>query len=352
LKTNEADFAELRAASQRPYSQYPIDYEVPNPVAIRLPHLSSVRAICRRLQLKACAELALGRSEEALEDVKLSLSLADSVKNEPFLVSYLVRVACLQIATQPIWEGLAEHAWSDAELRELETRLQKYDFVADLKPALDAERASGIAMIDFIKHTGDVSELASVFLSSPWGWPNAVWRILPSGWYEQEQLNYCYLYQAVFANVSDAASRRVSPSRIAANSGKLEQAFDVRGFTILLVHHRFMSGMMLPGLSAVIRKGAAAQIAVDQAVLACALERYRLANGQFPEGLEALTPQFVTKPPHDVITGEPYKYRRREDGQFVLYSVGWNEKDDGGLPGRSLFDQEAGDWVWQYPSKQ
>ena len=133
---------------------------------------------------------------------------------------------------------------------------------------------------------------------------------------------------------------------------KLDHALGTWRFAVLLVHHHFMSRMMLPGLDAVVRKGAAAQVAADQAVLACTLERYRLANGQFPEGLEALMPRFVTKPPHDVITGEPYKYRRTEDGQFVLYSVGWNEKDDGGVPGRTLFDQEAGDWVWQYPSKQ
>ena len=33
------------------------------------------------------------------------------------------------------------------------------------------------------------------------------------------------------------------------------------------------------------------------------------------------------------------------DGQFILYSVGWNEKDDGGVPGKTLFDEKEGDWV-------
>jgi hypothetical protein len=85
--------------------------------------------------------------------------------------------------------------------------------------------------------------------------------------------------------------------------------------------------------------------------MACALERYRLANGQFPETLESLTPRFISHPPHDVITGQPYKYRRADDGQFILYSIGWNEKDDGGAPGKALFDQTQGDWVWSYPPK-
>jgi hypothetical protein len=54
--------------------------------------------------------------------------------------------------------------------------------------------------------------------------------------------------------------------------------------------------------------------------------------------------------PHDVINGEPLKYRRSDDGQFLLYSVGWNEKDDGGSlvltkDGASRVLEE-GDWVW------
>ena len=90
---------------------------------------------------------------------------------------------------------------------------------------------------------------------------------------------------------------------------------------------------------------------VDRARTACALERFRIAHGKYPETLDALTPQFIEKLPHDVINGQPYKYRRTDDGQFILYSVGWNEKDDGGVPGRNLFDLTQGDWVWDYPAK-
>jgi hypothetical protein len=76
------------------------------------------------------------------------------------------------------------------------------------------------------------------------------------------------------------------------------------------------------------------------------------AKGYDSEELEALAPRFVSQVPHDVISGEPYKYRRTDDGQFLLYSVGWNEKDDGGVPGKTLFDDKQGDWVWQYPPPQ
>jgi len=91
------------------------------------------------------------------------------------------------------------------------------------------------------------------------------------------------------------------------------------------------------------------QTVADQAAIACALERYRLANGQFPENLEALVPRFISQLPHDVITGGPYKYRLMKDGAIRTLFRGWNEKDDGGVPGKTLFDEKEGDWVWQYP---
>ena len=77
-------------------------------------------------------------------------------------------------------------------------------------------------------------------------------------------------------------------------------------------------------------KLAVAQGSTDLAITACALERHRLASGQFPESLADLAPRFLKQVPHDVITGQSLRYERTADGQFLLYSVGWNEGDDSG----------------------
>jgi hypothetical protein len=101
---------------------------------------------------------------------------------------------------------------------------------------------------------------------------------------------------------------------------------------------------------------AAGQSSVDLARGAIALERYRLAHGEFPESLDNLAPQFMEKIPHDIIGGGPLHYRRTNDGQFVLYSVGWNETDDGGVVvfakgSTPSVDINQGDWVWRYPTR-
>ena len=72
------------------------------------------------LQLRILAELENSQSEPALEDVKLLLRVTDSVRNQPFLISHLVRMAMRAVALQPIYEGLAQHRWNDAQLTELE----------------------------------------------------------------------------------------------------------------------------------------------------------------------------------------------------------------------------------------
>jgi hypothetical protein len=321
LKTNAAMFVELRAASQRPYCRYPINYNVEDPAEVLLPHLNRIRAVCRRLQLKACAELAAGESDNALEDLRFSLYMTDSLNNEPFLISHLVRIACLGIITQPIWEGLAEHAWSDAQLRELQARLQQYDFVKDVKSPMEAERAAGIVIIDYVRKKGP-GELIALIGDAPLMPLNRklldwVGSIIPRGWYYQEQANYCRLYEVQLTGAVDVAQTRVSPRRLQANTREFDRVFS-EGRLDGVIHHRFMASLFLPSLSGVTRRSAWAQSATTEAALACALERYRLANGEYPETLDALVPRFISSLPHDVITGEPYKYRRMDDGRFIL----------------------------------
>jgi hypothetical protein len=114
-------------------------------------------------------------------------------------------------------------------------------------------------------------------------------------------------------------------------------------------YNRF-AWMLFPAIQKSLERCAAGQASVDLATVACALERYRLAHGEYPETLEALVPQFASKIPPDVIAGTPLKYHRTGNGQFVLYSVGWNGTDDGGavvLKKSGSVDLEQGDWVWR-----
>ena len=119
------------------------------------------------------------------------------------------------------------------------------------------------------------------------------------------------------------------------------------------LHHRLMARFQMPSLGGVVSKAANSQTANNLALLACALERYRLAQGGYPDTLAALVPTHIKKVPQDIINGKPLVYHKKADGTFILYSVGWNDKDDDGVlvvrDSGSVIPTE-GDWVWQYTS--
>jgi hypothetical protein len=315
-----------------------------DPWSIRLPHLRRIKQCCVRLQLKACAELALNQTTNALADIKLALCLGDSAREEPFVVSWLVRLACVQTAICPVWEGLAEHRWSEAQLLELQSLFERYDFHPAWEKSLRAERAAGVCAVDLIQRKG-LPALAgnSDYVMSRW----SIARLVPSGWYDLERLELCRLFDLRGEGTWDAAGRKASPHRTVSNAAAERKLLS--GNFWPMVHHRLMAKRLLSAADTTVLRGAAAQVSTDQAAIACALERYRLVHGQYPGNLQALSPDFMSALPKDVITGQVYKYRRNADGQFVLYSVGWNEKDDGGISGPQLFDEKAGDWVWSYP---
>ncbi len=345
LKPYEAVIEELRAASRRPYSHFNVNYTIENPVALVLPHLPVLPRTVRILELRATSELALGRTAEAFDDLGLMFHVADSLQDEPILISHLVRIGCLKLATHVVWEGLAEHRWSDAQVQTLQTRFQSQDFLADYTRAVEGERcAFGNALFEFlIKSPNRGDFLSAVGGGAPSATSSFLVGMVPRGWWRFEQLSYHRMLDDLFLPTINLAARRVYPKLIEKQTIALGKSSN-RPFEKIM-RHRVLSYLLHPALNSCLRRFANAQVMADEATLACALERCRLADGRFPETLDALVPRFIAKLPHDIITGEPLKYRRDGDG-YVLYSVGWNEKDDGGKPSEKG-DLEQGDWVWQ-----
>jgi len=354
---------ELRSASQRSQSRFNIRYDNNDLFGILLPHLAVIKKACQILTARSAAELALPQTEQAFSDVMLMLHLVDASKSEPFLISHLVRVAELQMTMQIIWEGFAGRQWSDSQLLALQARLQEFNFFEDLKRSLEGERAGANWTIEQVRVRRDLVKVGGLNMDGDEGLGSndsireaaVVYKLCPAGWYYLEQLNYNRIFDEWIVTGFNATDRRVFPKRCEDNRRQMVAAFS--NPRSLIMEHRVFAGLLLPALSGTITKIALAQNAVQEAIVACALERFRLSKGQYPESLDGLAPQFVTKLPPDVMNGEPLRYRRTEDGKFVLYSVGWNEVDDGGVIARTegspnkVQDITQGDWVWPFPAR-
>jgi hypothetical protein len=344
---------EIRGASQRPYSRFNINYggEEEDPWEILLPHLTVVKHLAQVLFFRSSAELELGKADEALEDLSLIFFLAHSIQDDPFVISHLVRIVILKCAEQIIWEGLAEHRWSEPQLRDIQLRLQGIGIFKEFEKPLAAERAADHSLVALVQkdpvYFSAIAGGAST-PGSPAHLPGVFFRLIPKGWIYLEQLSVHRLFDEKILPGMDFDTARVHPRTIDDNASSLANLLGPPSSRVW--HHRIFSALLLPALGKIAVKSAVAQTTVDEAALACALERYRLAKGEFPEILGALAPEFIQSMPHDIITGEPLKYRRTENGKFLLYSVGWNETDDGGKVAmndqRTALVSTQGDWVW------
>ncbi|HEX5397689.1 MAG TPA: hypothetical protein VFY06_01395 [Verrucomicrobiae bacterium] len=358
LSKYDSTIQALHVASERPDSRFPLDYDDENPAEILLPHLADLKRCNQVLRLRAIAELRNGQSEKALADVKLMLRLTDSIRDEPFIICQLVRSANFQITLQPIYEGLAEQKWSDAQLADLGSALSKQDFLAGYELAVRGERNAHLKIIDWLEQKRSRSQQ---LLESEGSYNHDYYHdymigvisyLLPKGWFYQNEIALAQQEQQWILPVVDDAKQTVSPKM----AHQANQAIEMNGRHS--TPFNFLALRFLPALGPFAKRAAYTQASVDLARTAIALERYRLAHGDYPESLDALAPEFIEKVPHDVIGGGPLHYRLTSDGQFVLYSIGWNENDDGGVvvlngpfgkSGGVNFNQ--GDWVWRYPQK-
>ena len=339
---------ELRQASLRPYARMPLNYENGFDTAGELlPWLANMKRCAQFLQLRILAELGDGQGGPALDDIKLLLGVNDSLRDQPYLISHLVRIAIVAITLQPVYEGLAQHRWSDAQLMELERTLARQDFLADFQLAMKGEKIMAIQTFERQRITRESKQWAES--SGTNKLVTISYRFMPSAYFYQNELAFAQMHQKYILPLIDQRNRIVAPAALRQSQAAVE-AQKKHCFW----PYQAQAVMVIPAISACVKKMTVIQSQVDLARVACALERYRLAHGNYPETLDALAPQFIEELPHDLINGQPLHYRRTEGGQFILYSVGWNEMDDGGkivffTKGGSV-NLEKGDWVWQYPA--
>jgi hypothetical protein len=343
LHRYDAVLDELRAASARPYSVFPVHYDE-HPQTL-LPHLASLRTLAEVVRLRGLAHLEAGHPGEALQDAQFGLRLADTLKSEGFLISSLVRISIAELTLQPIWEGLAGQRWNDAQITELQSALARMNMLEDYGPTMRTERATALCFIDQLGAGKYRNRAVSGDGNDEGAKDYAKIRYLPGGVFRQNQLAIARWYQERLIPLVDVREHRVDVSGVN-RAGAVREASRYHPYELF-------ANLLIPAVSHSAERFARAQTGLDLALIACALERHRLQSGHYPDALNALTPRWVAKIPPDVITGQPLKYRVTEAGRFLLYSVGWNGSDEGGVPGvtgqKQRFDPKKGDWVWRYP---
>jgi hypothetical protein len=339
----------IREALKRPRIRMDDDYQ--RPFEIPIVNFVNIRNVAQTAAQRAQCCLLLGRSEQAFRELSLVFELRRLLTSKPTtLVAAMIDVAVSGLYADTIAEGFRLQTWREPELVALQEQLQQINL---LLPVADAFRMEPVA----VRHTVETSssqELARLFFGGRsgdrfWEWITdptfLLLKLAPRGWLYQ---NLTVSATVTATGSYDVEGRMIKPGVAEAANRQLERLAKHRS------PHTILAVIALPNYTRATQTTARNQTKVNQALIVCASERYRLAHGSFPENLDTLVPQFVEKLPPDVVGGQPLKYHRTNDGKFLLYSVGWNEKDDGGEVAWTTAkpptqDFTKGDWVWGTP---
>ncbi len=102
-----------------------------------------------------------------------------------------------------------------------------------------------------------------------------------------------------------------------------------------------------------VQVGEAAQ--QNATILTVALSAYWSEVGEYPAALAVLVPEYLESMPLDPFVDEPLRYKLKDDGSYLLYSVFRNQVDDGGLHYWDMGDDrdmEKCDSVYSRPRRE
>ncbi len=354
----EPDFEEIREALKRPYAQIDCDYSQPDEVQV--PNFVTMRWLAQTLAQRTQCYLLLGQPEALRELTLLNDSrriLEGGPTGKPMtLVAAMINVAIAGVYVDTVAYGLQLHAWHEPQLAMVQEQLEQINLPLFVVQAFESEPAATTHTLETtptlkLKEWFQVNVPGSKGSKiSPWQkMKNLKWMLMPRGWIYQNMATSAKLVYEQ-AEGFDSATDIIQPQKFADLTPEMNA---------IAKPYKFIAAESIPNFTRAWQTTAHNQTMANEAQIACALERCRLAHGEYPETLDALAPQFIEKLPHDIIGGQPLHYRRTDppsqssgaaSGNFLLYSVGWNEKDDGGqvaLKADGSVDLEKGDWVWK-----
>ena len=339
-----------------------------------LPHLPKMKEATIYLVNATTVDMHAGQHESALTNLLTSVRLA-RLNEEPLLISQLVRVACAQIAAIATWELLQYPDWNDAQLKRMQQAWQGWDANRVWLAAFNMERAmSASTFAELRANPSKLTELSGMMSTGSVGGSDPffelLWRNPEAGAKRVMQFGVTLGWVCWFSYADERRSLEmdqvlVDGVRQMAATGSFAPA-EARMTTAIKPFENPSKTLLLAQISLGMPIKLHLRFATFETVrrltfTAIALHRHRLKHGKFPESLGALVPEFLAEVPRDFMDGQPLRYKLQPDGQFLLWSVGEDFKDDGGDPTPAGWSSTSGvfssdwftldwlkgrDWVW------
>ncbi len=325
LAANVEKLRILHEAAKLPACRFPLDFS--DGSNLKLPHLAQLRASLRLLSLEAMLAAEDGDMNRALDSLLTAFTVSKAVRQEPLLISQLVRIACDGIACFTVRRAMELGSFSEAQLAQLAAVLKHSEDPEAMIRGLAGERVFQLMLYDNPQlFTNDLNKTVH-------GAGTAA---------------------GVFLKITGALNRdcdfylRMMDQMIAACRMPAHEAMPVlrRIGTNIQASSSWIPSparIQLPAFTQVMESRARDEAILRNTAAAVAIERYRIVYNRLPEQLADLAPSFLETVPVDPFDGKPLRYRRLDAG-YVVYSVGYNLKDEEGAePPEHRNPRETGD---------
>jgi hypothetical protein len=287
----------------------------------------------RMLGIDAVFQAEAGKMGVALEQCHRGILFVRRVLDQPSLFSYLVSVAnmkCLVICLNRIASG-----------RNIDPELM-FSMMKDLNPQLWREEYARTCRGERILEKEeflDVIRGKTEVLTPGFPYKIFLWLTRPLAKSEILKIHSFFLDWEQQARLPYYQTREFWQ--------KLRQKENS------LSLYEKLSGMTLPNVSGVLVKEANLESFIITARVGLSCKIFKQQQGRFPENIAALVPGILTEEPLDPFTGKPFIYRL-QDGGFIVYGLGSNEKDDGGrgtlVPSQLIMEKDD-DITWHEARK-
>jgi hypothetical protein len=300
----------------------------------RQPSALQMIRITKLLLLSALFSAEEGDFETAVGKLRTGLRFAPLVAREGGLISYLIAVADTRMLAFFSGDLLRGRPVRDEDLLGLIAELDPGPWPGRLAAAARGERVVFIEAGDYVLR-GNAKDVEFLYGEHSFLKKIGAWLIRPL--LKRDIREALPVYDELEAQ----AQRPYYESRT---------FFGSRGRDLMArPWYAFFSKAMLASFDTTFMKGAMVEAVLTAARTGLACRLFKSRTGRYPEGLSELVPDILSEVPIDPFTGKPLVYRRDGEG-FIVYSLGSNQKDDGG---RSTFMitqlvmPKDDDWTWR-----
>ena len=299
LTDNAESLAQLAEAAKLPSGQYPIAFDSSG-VMLALDNTSIHRATTKSLCSKALFYANMADNDTATITLLDALAMDRIMQTEPAFVAGLVRIACLRHITHAACDSLAVCDFPEAQLHQLQTRLQEIEK-------------------DFSPHWMFVTERALNYNI----WQNYFKGALGHGASVGFKLMVLDRAETMQLLTDICSAATLPPSQAIREFANIDKRVADLPFYCTLTK------MLIPSMSQCTNIWYRTHAHLRTTIVALAAERYRLKYNHWPERLDDLVPEFIDALPNDPFTGKPLKYLIDETG-VTIYSVAEDLTDDNG----------------------